>query len=76
MSKYQDECLSTDEKDFQFGSWLRAVGPRTNQDKQSSNQSKTGDGVDEDILELEVENDERTSSPNRSQMIKPSSVGK
>ena len=52
------------------------MGPRTNRGKQSSNQSKTDDGVDEDILELEVEDDERASSPNRSQMIKPSLVRK
>ena len=69
-------CLSTNDEDFQFGLWLQAVGPRSSRGKQSFNHSKIGDGVDEDILILEVEDDERASSPNQSQMIKPSLVGK
>nr|POE81060.1 hypothetical protein CFP56_55211 [Quercus suber] len=76
MSSIRKGCLSMDDKDYQFRPWLRAMGPRSSRGKQSFNHPKTGDGVDEDILILEAEDDERTSSPNWSQMIKPSLVGK
>lgn len=65
-----------DEEDFQFGPWLRVVGPKTNRGKQASDQPKSNDGVEEEILDLEVEDDERHSSPNRPQMIRTSPVGK
>ena len=66
----------TDDEEFQFRSWLQAMGPRSSRGKQSFNHPKIGDGVDEDILILEARDDERAFSLNRSQMIKPSSVGK
>lgn len=42
-------CLSTEDDEFQFGPWLRAMAPKTNQRKGNFSQFRFSDDDDEDI---------------------------
>lgn len=52
------------------------MDPKSSRGKEAFNQSNTGDEIDEDNLISKAEDDERASSPNRSQTIKPLPVRK
>ena len=45
--KAKKVCISSEEDDYQFGSWLHAVGPKINRERNSYNKSKYGEAEDD-----------------------------
>ncbi|XP_075661571.1 uncharacterized protein LOC142631309 [Castanea sativa] len=55
-NKAKRGCITVEEDDFQFGPWLRVVGTKSNQGKNSFN--KTRSGVVEEDIDLESDEEE------------------
>ena len=60
--KAKKGCISLEEDDYQFGPWLRVVGPKINQGRKSYNKSKSGEAKDEVYQDSDEEEGDRQLS--------------
>jgi len=61
--KAKKGCISLEEDDYQFGPWLRVVGPKINRGRKSYNKSKSGEAKDEVYQDSNEEEGDRQLSP-------------
>ena len=71
MGHQERECnkakkgyISSEEDDYQFGPWLRVVGPKINRGRISYNKSKSGEVEDDIYQESDEEKGDKQLSPN------------
>ena len=60
--KAKKGCISLEGDDYQFGPWLRVVGPKINRGRKSYNKSKLGEAKDEVYQDSDEEEGDRQLS--------------
>lgn len=69
--KFKKGCLSSEEDDFQYGPWLRALAPKFGQKKNSCSKSKTREEDDDEVhVSVEDKGEDELDQP-RHQLTAP-----
>lgn len=61
--KAKKGCITAEDDDYQFGPWLRVVGPKFNRGRNSFSKTKSGEVEDDIDLEYDEEEGDRQLSP-------------
>lgn len=70
--KIKKDCLSSEDDDFQYGPWLRALAPKFGQKKNNSSKSKSREEDDDEVhVFVEDEGEYEPNQPGHQQTAPP-----